>query len=360
MTTESTPSTKTATNDTKSTEAAAVLGLAAADLARILEQTAPHRGDHEYWPRLAVTRLDADDRHLHAMATDRFTIAVARATTTTVTKGRPWAASVNADDAGLLAVWARGRGYDEPVRLVLDGQSLQASTLTSRLTVPVSTGDYVVQWRPFLRQHLEQPLAPMDLTGLDTQYLRRWEQADTRLAYSQAGPEQPLIVSGENFIGMQMPVRRGDGQTRATLAADWTAGPGDETESGAAATLPLPDPDKTVTQMTRDLLKRVLLSTQDLIAAPPGDHRATAVHASAAAYAWIGHRALQTLAETDPRLADRLVVDLHQELDAGDYSETAFDEASQAGHDPMAWIDAHHARRAQAEQPAGEPAAQTK
>ncbi|MGW7582773.1 hypothetical protein ACWGKU_29370 [Kitasatospora sp. NPDC054768] len=359
MTTETTPSTPTAEQDTGNTAAVAVLGLAAADLARILEQTAPHRGDHEYWPRLAVTRLDADNRHLHAVATDRFTIAVARAATTTVTEGRPWAASVNADDAGMLAAWARSRGHDEHVRLVMDSQSLEASTLTSRLKVPVTTGAYVIQWRPLLREHLEQPPTPMDLTGLDTQYLRRWEHAGNHLAFAQAGPEHPLLVSGEDFIGLQMPVRHRDAATRETLAADWTT-PTTGTNPGTAPTLPLPDPDQTVARMTGDLLKRVLLSTQDLIHAPLDDHHATAVHASAAAYAWIGHRALQALAQTDPRLADRLVVDLHQELDAGDYSETAFDEAIQAGHDPQAWIDTYHARRDGAEQPATEPAGQAK
>jgi hypothetical protein len=363
LTTDTTPSTQAAEKTTETTEATAVLSLTATDLARILEQSAPHRGEYAYWPLLAVTRLDADGRHLHAIATDRFTFAVARTATTTLTEGRPWAASVNEDDATMLAAWARSRGYNEPVRLVMDGQSLEASTATSWLKVPVTTGDYVVQWRPFLRRHLEQPLAPMDLSGMDTQYLRRWEQVGNRLAFSQAGPEQPLVVSGENFLGMQMPVRRSDGQTREALAADWTAGPEGDTESGAAVALPLPDPDKTVAQMTGDLLKRVLLSTQDLFDSPLGDHRASAAHASAAAYAWIGHRVLQTLVETDPRLADRLVVDLHQELDAGDFSETAFDEAQQAGHDPKAWIDAYKARRAQAETttaPQAEPAGEAK
>ncbi|WP_049650120.1 hypothetical protein [Kitasatospora sp. MY 5-36] len=361
MTTETAPTTQTTEQDTGNTEAAAALGLAAADLARILEQTAPHRGDHEYWPRLAVTRLDADAHHLHAITTDRFTIAVARAATTTLTEGRPWAASVNADDATMLAAWARSRGYDEPVRLLMDGQSLEASTLTltSRLKVPASTGDYVVQWRPFLRRHLEQPPAPLDLTGLDTRYLRRWEQAGNRLAFAQAGPAQPLIVSGPDFIGMQMPVRHRDATTREGLATDWTT-PGDRTAPDTAPALPLPDPDQTVARMTGDLLKRVLLSTQDLTHAPLGDHQAMAVHASAAAYAWIGHRVLQALAQTDPRQADRLVVDLRQELDAGDYSERAYDEAGQAGHDPQAWIDAYHARRDSTEQPAGEHTERTK
>ncbi|MFE4398722.1 MULTISPECIES: hypothetical protein [Streptomycetaceae] len=325
--------------------------VAAHRLAEALTQVMPHMADPtSSTPILASVRLANDGTHLHAVATDRYTLAVARQ--------RPhacedeWTATVGAVHAAYLQAWAASHpGHHDTVDLAVEPGLLTASSTAGRITVPTLDGAHV-PWRGLLATHLGRPAEPVDLTTLDTQYLARWAQAGRHLQITQAAPEAPLVLTGAGFIGLQMPVRRvlQNTPSRAELAADWAAPTGHSTADDVD--LPMPADGDAAPAMTEDLLKHVLMSTQELYDVVGGeDHAATAAHARAGSHAWTAYRLLQVLRVIDPRTTELALADIASELEDGDFAERAFDDAETLGHQPQAWIDSYiTARAARAEQ----------
>lgn len=67
--------------------------------------------------------------------------------------------------------------------------------------------------------------------------------------------------------------------------------------------------------------------------------------ATGTAAAWAFHRALQRLAEVDPKGTGDFVAELIEELELPDFAEDAGDIAERMGFDPQAWIDAEYTQR---------------
>lgn len=323
------------------TVAITTTSLPATQLAEILDETIPHMYERENMPILSAIHLDSDGTHLHAVGTDRYTMAIARRP---LYSGEPWTATVGAAHITYLQSWADAHGRKDTAHLAASPGELTVTSNQGRITLPTITGNFPA-WRPLFRQHLDHPVEPMELSGLDTQYLRRWEKAGRRLRFAQAGAEKPLIVFGDNFLGMQMGMRWTDGTTRDTLTAAWAPSLGIDT-GDEPAELPLPDPTNAIPEMTRDLLHRVTLASQELYeACGPSDPAAMAAHALSGANAWISYRLLQALRVADPQLAESVIENLHDELDAGDFAETAYDDAEKTGHDPEQWVEDFKAAR---------------
>lgn len=339
------------------TEAITTTSIPAHRLAEALAQVAPHLSTREHEIGIAAVHFDSDGTFLHMVATDRYTIAVARRQ---LHSGTAWTATVGGMHVTYLQSWAEAHNYRDTVQLTAAPGQLTVTSNQGRIVLPALDSKFPFPaWRPLFRKYLTEPTEPVDVSGLDAQYLRRWEAAGRHLEVSQPGPNKPLLIAGEDFLGMQMPLRLTHGQraTRAELAARWAPTLG--TAADTAAELPLPDPKDTTPETTEGLLRQVLISSQELYEACSGDDSAAmGAHARSGAHAWMAYRLLQVLQVIDPRTTRIALGDLLGELDGGEFAETAYDAAEKLGHDPDQWIadyKAACARRAQAaEQPAPE------
>ncbi|MEU4118938.1 hypothetical protein AB0F71_31150 [Kitasatospora sp. NPDC028055] len=319
--------------------------IAAHQLAEALTQVMPHMAaPTSTTPILAGVHLANDGTHLHAIATDRHTLAVARRQVRDCED--EWNATVGAVHIAYLHAWAEAHPtHRDTVDLDLEAGLLTASSTVGRIAVPTMDG-VPAPWQALLAKHLDHLAEPVDVSMLDTQYLARWAQAGRHLQITQASPEAPYILAGPDFIGLQMPVRPilQDAPTRTALAADWA--PSIAGAAGTDVDLPLPADGDAAPAMTEDLLKQVLISAQDLYHVVGGqDPAAIAAHARAGAYAWTAHRLLQVLRVIDPRTTELALADINGELEAGDFPELAFDDAETLGHQPQTWVDSYLSAR---------------
>jgi hypothetical protein len=326
------------------TEAITTTSLTATQLAEALAQVMPHMAaPGSITPVLESVRFDSDGTFLHVVATDRYTMAVARRRLRT---GEEWTATVGAMHVAYLQSWAEAHSYRDAVELTASPGQLIAASNVGRIVLPTLDGPHA-PWQALFNRYLTEDAERVDISALDSQFLGRWEKAGRHLEITQSGPERPLVLACEDFIGAQMPVRltRGDSPTRAALASDWAGSLGFANEPDID--LPLPADGDLAPNATETLLRAVLISTQGLFDSPSEDHTALAAHARSGSNAWMAYRLLQVLRAVDPRTAELTLAELWEELDAGDFSETAFEDAEKLGHDPQAWVDKYVAARAE-------------
>jgi hypothetical protein len=193
-----------------------------------------------------------------------------------------------------------------------------------------------------------------DLVSVDTKMLARWNHADTHLRVWHTEAEKPLLLVGEDFLGLQMPCRySGDVKDRAAVIGDWggSLGQGERAETPT----PLPAPGA-VAKMAEAMLQQTLRSTSEMFATDMDTEKGRAafnawVHSGA--YAWSAYRILEALKKADPDLAETTVRELDEQLESGEIGEWAWDAAEQAGHNPQKWHDDYEAHlKARAEKQA--------
>ncbi len=325
------------------TEAITTTSLTGHQLAEALGQVMPHMASTgSRAPLLEGVHFDSDGTFLHTVATDRYTMAVARRRLRT---GEEWTATVGAMHVAYLQSWAEAHGYRDTVELTPSPGQLAVVSNMGRIVLPTMDGPHA-PWRALFNRYLTEDAERVDISALDSQFMRRWEKAGRHLEITQSAPGRPLVLACEDFIGAQMPVRltRGDAPSRAALASDWAGSLGFANEPGVD--LPLPADGDQGPTTTETLLREVLISTQNLFDSPSEDHAALAAHARSGSHAWMAYRLLQVLRVIDPRTTELTLADLWEELDAGDFSETAFEDAEKLGHDPQAWVDKYVAARA--------------
>jgi len=206
-----------------------VISIEAKSLHRMLQQVTPHMPDpDDYLPALASIRIEAtDDGWLYAVATDRYTFAVARHETLADTSGTGF---VPAALVPAVTAWLK-QAADNAESIVLTLPAGDQTSLTlrapgrGRLVIGAEASDYkgIPDWRKILHAQLEAEPAAVPITGFTTQFLARWQHADYKVHAWQAGPGKPFIVVAESddFIGLQMPVRFE--KTREDIAFGWLA-----------------------------------------------------------------------------------------------------------------------------------------
>ncbi|MEU7597323.1 hypothetical protein AB0B79_30465 [Streptomyces sp. NPDC039022] len=319
-------------------------------LLRLIEVTTPHIGS-EYHPRIHGLRLDFDGTMLHAVASDRFTLAVARARLDTApdAAAASWALTIPQPDIGWLTAWLRRLPGDRTVTLTPKASKLTLTTGTARVTAP-ARGDEFFAWRDIVRTALANPLSEAAPTSLSPSLLARWEPLGYGARFWQPAAEQPVVIVAEEFLGLQMPMRFAGSPSRDDDIAAWAASLGDGPH--AELTPPQPAPGA-VAEFEQSALRAVLRATADIYSAP---HTSPLFSASVSAgcYAWASHRFLAALRTADPRLAERITREVTNELESGEIGEFAYDAAQEAGHDPEKWRaehEQHKAKRAP-EQPA--------
>ncbi|NUP53404.1 MAG: hypothetical protein HOW97_39695 [Catenulispora sp.] len=340
------------------TVAITTTSLPAHQLAEALDQVMPHMAKPQSsTPILSSVHFDNDGTYLHAVTTDRYTLAVARRRLRSCDD--EWTATVGAMHVTYLQSWAEAHSHRDTIELAVTPGQMTAVSNMGRIVLPTMGGAHA-PWRALFNKHLEPAAETVDISGLDTQYLNRWAKAGRHLQITQASAEAPFVVAGPDFLGMQMPIRQvhGEAPSRAALTTEWAGSLGFAVEPGVD--LPLSAENDNGPTMTEDLLKQVLISSQELYDVIGGtDYAAMGAHSRAGSHAWIAHRLLQVLRVIDPRTTELALADIADELDGGDFAETAFDEAEQLGHDPQAWIDTYiEGRRKRAEATAEQANAQ--
>jgi hypothetical protein len=326
--------------------------LTAHSLASLFRKVAPHMDRDSRYAAIQGVRLDAGNRYLHAVATDRYTLAVARQQLRS--DDPAWAATLPLRAVDTITAWLAGHEGAEHVHLTPGTDDLTVTSALGTLVLPSPNASFP-DWRGLIRTALENAPTEAPWSGFTSNLLTRWEAAGRDLCTWQAAFDKPLIVSGHEFIGLQMPRRIHDDESPAEKHAVWAAslGGGDKVEQ--ADTLhhyeheELAAKENVVPDAAEDLLKQVLRSTTDLFSISTTDPGALAAYALAGGRAWMAYRLLKALEKSDPELLRATIVDTDEQLESGEIGEWAWDEAAAAGHDPQAWrndYEAHLKKRA--------------
>lgn len=319
-------------------------------LGRLIDKVRSHISN-EYIEVLHGIRLDTDATHLHAVASDRFTVAAARYRLNTDQQGQePWARTIPADWLKPLREWTRAHGGGDTITISLVPGRVIFGTEHTDLRIPVADDQEFPNWRSLLNRIAATIPAKFAFPVVDSRMLTRWADTGDTLRVHVTTDLTAMLLFGEDFIGAQMPKRySGVGpsaeSTFAEALAQW---PTLDDNNEALADLPTEDRPRwqaasTIPDMAEALLQQTLRSTSDLLGAPSDDPGACASFALAGVKAWSAYRFLDALHKADPRLAAQTVAELGEELDAGDFSQDAWEIAAKAGHDPQKWSDDYEA-----------------
>ncbi|MFI6560336.1 hypothetical protein [Streptomyces sp. NPDC050534] len=312
-------------------------------LQRLIHQTRPHISPDDTMPALNGIRLECDGIHIHALATDRYTFAVARAKVREETD--TWSLTVSEKTLGWMVPWLEAHEGDTILDLTAGSDGLAIADDDGKLTVPAKDLTWP-KWQHLFRDAMQETALADELLSLDTEMLARWKNADSHLRVWQSAAEKPLLLVGEDFIGMQMPCRyRGDAKDRATVLTAWAGSLG---QGGEPATITAPPAPGAVAEMAEEMLRHTLRSTSEMFGADMDTEKSRGafnawVHSGI--YAWSAYRILQALKKADPDLAENTVRDLSEQLESGEIGEWAWDEAEEAGHNPQKWHDDYEAHK---------------
>ncbi|MDQ0792053.1 hypothetical protein [Streptomyces sp. B1I3] len=319
-------------------------------LGRLIDKVRGHIGS-EYVEVLHGIRLDVDATHLHAVASDRYTVAAARYRLNGDQQGQePWARTIPADWLKPLREWTSAHGGGDTITIsVVPGRVIFGTEHTD-IRIPVADDQEFPNWRSLLTGITANIPTKFAFPAVDSRMLARWADTGDTLRVHVTTDLTAMLLFGEDFIGAQMPKRyngvspSGESTFEEALAQWPTLDDNNEALADLAAEMPAGDDEMgTIPEMVSSLLQQTLRSTSDLLGAPTDDPGATASYALAGVNAWTAYRLLDALHKADPRLAAQTVAELGDELEAGDFSENAWDIAAKAGHDPQAWSDDYEA-----------------
>ncbi|MFE2710536.1 hypothetical protein ACFXKI_00745 [Streptomyces mirabilis] len=311
-------------------------------LQRLIRQTRPHISPDDTLPSINGVRFECDGIHIHALATDRYTIAAARAKVREETD--TWATIVAEKDLGWLTAWLETHEGDTILDLSIGDDGLTITDDHGKLIVPAKDSIFP-KWQNLFRNALQDASTSGDLVSVDTEMLARWKDADSHLRVWHTAPEKPLLLVGDDFLGLQMPaIYRGDTKDRTAVLSNWAGSLGQGGEP-AETLAPLPQPGA-VAKMAEEMLRQTLRSTGEMFGADMDTATGRGafnawVHSGI--YAWSAYRLLQALKKADPDLAETTVRSLNEQLESGEIGEWAWDEAEAAGHNPKAWRDDYEA-----------------
>lgn len=340
-------------------------------LGRLIDKTSAHMGS-EYVEPLHGIRLDVDAKHLYAVATDRYTLAVARYQLNHGDLAQePWARTIPAEHLRSLREWIdtmKGAGLitisTAKDRLVFEGPQTD-------LSIAVSLSLEFPDWRGLLRKTAGQASDGDLFPALSAHHLSRFNNGDTIRARLAAN-DKPALVFSEDFIGALMPAQYAgiypckeesfEGAHRSWLWTLAAGGADADMESSIAYEEDRPRYEATtdIRETAESLLHEVLRSTTDCHHTNHDtENDLWMAHIRIGVANWMAFRYLDALHNADPRVAAEVVADVAGQLDSGEISEWAWDEAKAAGFDPQKWDDEYGAHlKKQAEERAKTEAAQ--
>ncbi|WP_319111960.1 hypothetical protein [Streptomyces europaeiscabiei] len=333
-------------------------------LGRLIDKTANHMGS-ERVDVLHGIRFDVDACHLHAIASDRYTVAAARyGLMHDDLDQEPWAALLPAENVETVREWLRAMKGAEWIVLDLAEDRLVFKGDRTEINVLVNANLEFPDWRGLFRKLTENGIDGEPFPCLKSDYLARFATGDI-LRVRHTADNKAALLFGEDFISAIMPARYAglapaEHESFATAfnAWHWTLAAGGTDVDMAD----LPKPEPTRYEVTRDveetaagLLRGVLGSTSDSLNSDcfDDDREAWFAHIRAGVSDWRAYRYLDALAKADPRAAQAVVDDTADDLDSGELGEWAWDLAEESGFNPKKWQDDREARLAKqmAEEP---------
>ncbi|MFK4223416.1 hypothetical protein [Streptomyces sp. NPDC019890] len=205
------------------------------DFPYLLEQVSGHMYPTGDLPELNGVFFEARGSSLYSVATDRHTLAVARRRLESG-PSEPWGVLVGGQALKSLRAFAR---FNRRIPLMLehragmcadalavraDGQTLEVPGGDLPLTKPWAGG----MWRRLLTDALGTTPDLRQEVCLNPTLLARWGKSggaarNEPLTVWGSGVGKPLVVAcGEDFLGMQMPIRPGQGASpRRDVLAHW-------------------------------------------------------------------------------------------------------------------------------------------
>jgi hypothetical protein len=205
-----------------------VITIADHTLSRLVAQTRPHVGNLNDAEAVQCITFDHDGRHLYAMATNRYTIAVSR---TQVTGGddEPWSAIVHRQQLPEVAAAVK----------LLDANTVRLERTKDQLILSGERGHRIavdlspyakkpLDWRKLLLPALEKPAADAQM-AMDPRFFGAWKNLPKPVQMWSTGEGRMALIIAADFLGGQMPLRRegGDVELRRELEA-WQAARRDE------------------------------------------------------------------------------------------------------------------------------------
>ncbi|MEU8717511.1 phiSA1p31-related protein [Streptomyces sp. NPDC048663] len=208
-----------------------MITIEAKTLRDMFRQVVPHMGEDDYIPVIHSVRLEQRDGWLYAIASDRYTIAVARRP---VTNHGECTGHIPGRLVPALTAWLEGHAeFGGSIGVTLpvtkgDVDIILTTPGRGRFDVTYDTEDYKAfpDWRKILHSVLIAQPGIVPLTGVTTRFLNRWEHAAEKLVVWQEAGNKPILLLDEagEFAGMQMPVSfHRDGMKREDVATSWIA-----------------------------------------------------------------------------------------------------------------------------------------
>lgn len=324
-------------------------------LGRLIDKTISHMGSEDIEPLHGI-RLDIDSTHLYAVASDRYTLAVARYELLYADKGaEPSARTIPGEYLRPLREWISTQIGHANITISTDEDRLVFSAPLTDFRIATNPGLEYPDWRGLLRTIAEQTTEDAPFPALHSGFLARWADTGSTIRVRVTADQKAVLVFAEDFIGAQMPARyAGVGpvkdETIDSARALWknvltagTTGVDMATDMPEAEPGPRYEASKDVRETGADLLQSVLQSCADMHGKSidnPDEFRA---HVTAGVHGWMAYRFLDALYQVDPRAAEGIVGETADQLDSGEIGEWAWDAAETAGHAPQKWHDDYEA-----------------
>lgn len=333
-------------------------------LGLMLDKTTAHMRDVDDDPLHGI-RFDVDARYLYTVATDAYTLAVARYGLNRGDEDQePWSALLPGEHVDTVREWVRAMKGAAWVTVSLAKDRLVFEGARTDLNIAVTLGLEYPDWRSLLRRLIAQTVEEVPFPALNSDFLQRWASTKQSLRTRVTADKKAVLFFGEDFIGAQMPSNGGGigpAQDQTFNAAHdqwlWTLAAG--TADVDMAALPRPEPSRY--EATRDiketasyLLRGVIASTSNAFHADyDDDPEAWHAHIRSGVSDWMAYRYLDALHQVDPRAAQAVVDDTAEQLDSGELGEWAWDLAEESGFKPQAWQDEQtaHVAKQMAEEP---------
>jgi hypothetical protein len=184
-----------------------VITIADHTLSRLVAQTKPHMGGKYESEVVQSITFDHDGRHLYAMATNRYTLAVSR---TQIVSGddEPWTAIVHRMQVPEIAAALRLLDA-KPIRLERAPEYLiMSGEAGTRIAISLVDADSKpLDWRKALLPALDKPVEKSQM-ALSTRFFGAWKNLPDPVQMWSTGENRMTLIVAPDFLGAQMPVRR--------------------------------------------------------------------------------------------------------------------------------------------------------
>jgi len=192
--------------------------LPAANLRRLIAAVLPCAASDGLLPALNAVRLETTGRSLYAVATDRYTMAVARHTGPGLTRPRTAGATIpRAEATAMLRLVPRGHGGPVTVRIRQDRcVTLTTAGITHRTPAADRLYGRFPDWRAALTRLLDgAPVRGGQPVHVNPAYLARFAAASDgdprglRARLHRTGYSHPVLIvsAGDWFLGALMSIR---------------------------------------------------------------------------------------------------------------------------------------------------------